>query len=90
MKAKCPVIRISKGAFPPDRLDQVSKLIDDSATTLVPEIPKLRGPLYYHATGDSVTCTVVNVSVWDSVEDAKQMDTPPAILAHVRFLNLPA
>lgn len=63
MKAEQPVIRISKGTFAPDRLEQVGKPIDEPAIPLVPEILRLHGLLYYPVAVDSVTCTVVNVSV---------------------------
>jgi quinol monooxygenase YgiN len=76
-----PVVRISKGRFDPERLESVRQLIADSAQPLVPAIEQLRGLLYYHAAVDPHTSTVVNVSVWQSLEDAKQMDTLQAMLA---------
>lgn len=75
-----PVVRVSKGRFAPDRYEQVKKLIEDSATTLIPALHQLRGLLYYHAGVDPQTNTVVNVSVWETLEDAKQMDTLQAML----------
>ncbi len=85
--AKVPVVRISKGRFAPDRYDEVKRLIDQSATPLVPAIQKLRGLLYYHAAVDQVTSTVVNVSVWENLEAARQMDTLRPMLAQRPILE---
>lgn len=82
-----PVVRVSKGRFDADRYEQVKKLIDDSAATLIPALQQLHGLLYYHAGVDPQTNTVVNVSVWESVEDAKQMDTLQAMLAQRPILE---
>ncbi len=76
-----PVVRISKGRFSPDQFAEVKRLIEDSATQLISPLSNLRGLLYYHAGVDPVTNTVVNVSVWEDLEAAKQMDTLQAMLA---------
>ena len=69
-----PVIRISKGHFEPGKYAEIAGLIADSAAPLVPALDALEGLLYYHASVDENTNTVVNVSVWESEEAAKQMD----------------
>lgn len=82
-----PVVRISKGHFAPEKYPQVRTLIDDSAKVLVPSIEKLRGLLYYHAALDPVTSTVANISVWEDVDAARQLDTLPAMLAQRPILE---
>ncbi len=79
--AKQPVIRISKGRFAPEKFSEIKRLIEDSAASLLPAIQELHGLLYYHAAVDPVTNTVVNVSIWESVESARQMETLAAMLA---------
>jgi hypothetical protein len=82
-----PVVRISKGTFPPAKYDEIYRLIQDSAKVLVPALKQLRGLVYYHAGVDARTGTVVNVSVWNSLEDAKQMDSLAAMLAQRPILE---
>lgn len=43
--------------------------------------------IYYHAGVDSVTSTVVNVSLWTTLEAAKQMDTLKEMLAQRPILE---
>lgn len=78
---KRPVVRISRGHFARERLDEVRRLIASSATPLVPAIRPLRGLLYYHAGVDPGTSTVINLSVWESLEAAAQMSELPAMRA---------
>ena len=82
-----PVVRISKGHFAPEQYEAVRKLIDASATPLVPALEQLRGLLYYWAAVDPVTNTVVNVSIWSDLASAKQMDTLAAMLAQRPILE---
>ena len=76
-----PVVRISRGRFAPENYQRVSEAIDNSAGPLVPAIRALRGLLYFHAAVDPETSTVVNVSVWESVDAAKQLDALAPMLA---------
>lgn len=76
-----PIVRISQGRFAAEKYEAVKKLIDDSAMPLVPALQSLRGLLYYHVAVDPVTSTVVNVSVWEDLDAAQQMDTLQAMLA---------
>ncbi len=76
-----PVIRISKGAFPAERHDRIRSMLDASQRSLVPAIQALAGCLHFWAGIDPVTNTMVNVSVWTTLEDAKQLDTLAPMLA---------
>jgi quinol monooxygenase YgiN len=68
-------VRISRGAFNPADYDRIAKLLDESRLTLVPGIRQLKGCLHYWAGIDRSSNTMVNVSVWRSLNDARQMET---------------
>ncbi len=76
-----PIVRISRGRFAPEDYQRVREVIDKSAGPLVPAIRALKGLLYFHAAVDRETGTMVNVSVWESMDAAKQLDTLAAMLA---------
>jgi quinol monooxygenase YgiN len=81
------IVRISKGRFSPEKYGPVKALIEQSAGPLVPAIRGLRGLLYYHAAVDRESNTVVNVSIWEDLEAAKQMDSLQAMLAQRPILE---
>jgi quinol monooxygenase YgiN len=85
--AKQPVVRVSRGRFAPEKYAEVKRLMEEAATPLVPAIQSLPGLLYYHAAVDGSTNTVVNVSVWESEQAAKQMDTLAPMLAQRPILE---
>lgn len=82
-----PIVRISKGRFSPEKYGPVKALIEQSAGPLVPAIRGLRGLLYYQASVDRESNTVVNVSIWEDLEAAKQMDSLQAMLAQRPILE---
>src|SRR5690349_8682209 len=82
-----PIVRLSRGRFAPEKYEHVKQLIDDSANPLVPAIRGLRGLLYYHAAVDRETNTVLNVSIWEDLDAATQMDTLQAMLAQRPILE---
>lgn len=75
-------VRISRGAFNADDYDRIAKLLDESRLTLVPAIRQLEGCLHFWAGIDRSTNTMVNVSVWRSLNDARNMET----LAEMKLL----
>jgi len=82
-----PIVRISKGRFSPEKYGPVKALIEQSAGPLVPAIRFLPGLLYYHASVDRESDTVVNVSIWEDLEAGKQMDNLQAMLARRPILR---
>jgi quinol monooxygenase YgiN len=82
-----PIVRISRGRFAPENYQRVKQVIDDSARPLVPAIRALTGLIYYHAAVDPETSTVVNVSIWDSMDAAKQMDSLAPMLVQRRIVE---
>ncbi len=73
--AKDLVVRIARGQFAPEKYDKVERLLAESKIPLVPALQALEGLLYYHAGLDASTNTVVNVSIWETEQAARQMDT---------------
>ena len=69
------VVRISKGSFPAEKYEEVRARLDAAQERLVPAIRALRGCLHYWVAIDPVSNTMVNVSLWETLEDAKQMET---------------
>lgn len=68
-------VRISRGAFNPDDYDRIAKLLDESRLRLDPSIRRLEGCLHYWAGIDGSSNTMVNVSVWRSLNEAREMET---------------
>ena len=69
------VVRISKGSFPPEKYEEVRARLDAAKEKLVPAIRALHGCLAYWAAIDQASSTMVNVSLWETLADAKQMET---------------
>ncbi len=76
-----PIVRISRGAFKPEDYEKIEARLGESQKILVPAIGTLGGCMHYWAGIDRTTNTMVNVSVWKSLADAKQMDTLAPMLA---------
>jgi hypothetical protein len=68
------VVRISKGSFPPEKYEEVRTRLDAAKEKLVPAIRALHGCLAYWAAIDQASSTMVNVSLWETLADAKQME----------------
>ena len=75
------IVRISKGAYPAHRHDEITARLAASSTNLVPAIRALPGCLSYFVGSDAGSATMVNVSVWDSLEHAHAMSTLAPMLA---------
>lgn len=74
-KGALPVVRISRGSFAPESYESVKQRLDASRKSLIPAIKKLRGLLHYYVGIDAGSNTMINVSVWKTVADARQMET---------------
>jgi quinol monooxygenase YgiN len=75
-----PVVRISLARFDSDKFELVQKLLDQSQVTLVPAIRGLKGNIAYYVGIDRENNAMTNVSVWESLDDAKQMASLQAML----------
>jgi quinol monooxygenase YgiN len=76
-----PVVRISRGSFKTEDYERIKARLDESEQTLVPAIRKLSGCVHYWAGIDPTTNTMVNVSVWKSLAEAKAMETLAPMLS---------
>lgn len=76
-----PILRISRGSFKPEDYESIKTRLDEAQQTLVPAIRKLSGCMHYWVGIDRTTNMMVNVSVWMSLANAKQMETLAPMLA---------
>ena len=74
-------VRISRGRYPAELHAAVTARLDEASRALIPAIGRLPGCLSYYAGTDEQTHTMVNVSVWDSLEHAQAMGSLPEMLA---------
>jgi quinol monooxygenase YgiN len=71
------IVRISRGSYPPGRHAEFTTRMAEAAKTLVPAIKALPGCLGYYAATDEASSTMVNVSVWDTLDYAQAMADLP-------------
>ena len=69
------VIRVSRGRFDPAIGVEVARLASESEDALREPIEALPGLIHYYVGTDSEAGAIVNVSVWESLADAKAMET---------------
>jgi hypothetical protein len=69
-----PVVRISQGFFAADLRAEVQAKLEAGRASLDPALRTLPGLLHYYVAIDPVSNSVVNVSVWASLEAAQQMN----------------
>jgi hypothetical protein len=76
-----PVVRISQGFFESPLFESVTAKLREGNATLEPALKALRGLLHYYVSVDATSNSMINVSVWESLAAAKQMDTLREMLA---------
>jgi hypothetical protein len=81
------VVRISKGRFDLTNLDQAERLLAASEQALRAPLRQLTGLLHYYVGIDREQGYLTNVSVWETLEDAHQMDALTAMLAQRPILE---
>lgn len=74
------VVRISRGDFAPEQLAAVSEALNAWRARLEPALRELPGLKHYYVAVDPATSSMTNVSVWASLEDARQMNTLAVML----------
>jgi hypothetical protein len=86
--SKSPVVRVSILRCKPDRFLEFERMMNESAVLLLPGIRAMRGCRGYSAGSDQATSSLSNVSVWATLEDAKQMEHfQPMLDLGKRFLD---
>jgi hypothetical protein len=82
-------VRLSRAYFEPARFEEIQRWLVESEKDLVPGIRKLAGLVKFHAGIDRSSGTMINVSVWDTLEHAEQMNAfQPMIDAGNRFRRI--
>lgn len=69
-----PVVRVATNHMPESKMDELTEMMRNAEDELK-GILALKGLRSYFAGVDRARSELVNVSVWDSVEDAEQMTT---------------
>jgi hypothetical protein len=81
------VVRISKGKFDVTNAMAAERVLAESERALRESLTQLPGLLHYYVGIDRVNGYLTNVSVWDSVAHAHQMDTLAVMLAQRPLLE---
>jgi quinol monooxygenase YgiN len=76
-----PVVRISQGFFRAEQHEAIAGRLQEGRTLLDPALRALPGLIHYYVSIDPVSHSMVNVSVWESLEAASRMSTLPEMLA---------
>jgi hypothetical protein len=69
------VVRISRGSFQAAQLQEVFDALNEWRSRLEPALRGLNGLIHYYVAVDETTFSLTNVSVWQTLENAKQMET---------------
>jgi hypothetical protein len=75
MESKMPIVRVSVIRCQPQQFAELKKMLADSIAVLEPGIRRMRGLIHFYAGEDEAVNSLTNVSVWHTLEDAKQLDT---------------
>ena len=70
-------VRISKGRYRPELHAEVTSRLEASSNSLVPAISAMAGCHSYYVGAEESSCTMINVSVWDTLEHAQAMGALP-------------
>jgi len=76
-----PVVRVSQGFFEPHQYEIVATKLKEGGAILEPALRALPGLVRYYVSIDSISNSMVNVSVWESLQAAQQMNTLKEMLA---------
>ena len=81
------VVRISKASFEPGQLAEAERLLAQSEGPLREPLQQLNGLLHYYVGIDPEHGQLINASVWETLEDAHQVDSLQAMLAQRPILE---
>lgn len=70
-----PVVRVSILRCPPERFAELRQMAAEADPVLRPGIEAMPGLLAFYFGADRATSSLSNVSLWTSLEAAKQLDT---------------
>jgi hypothetical protein len=75
MRPMKPVVRVSILRCPPERFAELRQMAVEADAVLRPGIEMLPGLLSFYFGADEATSSLTNVSLWTTLEAAKQLDT---------------
>jgi hypothetical protein len=70
-----PVVRISILRCARENFDNLQRMMTDADAVLRPGIEAMPGLISFYAGADEATLSLMNVSIWTTLENAKQLDT---------------
>jgi hypothetical protein len=81
------VVRISKGRIDTANAREAERLLAQSEAALREPLQQLKGLVHYYVGVDRELAYLTNVSVWETLEDAHQMDSLQPMLAQRPILE---
>jgi hypothetical protein len=75
METSMPIVRVSVIRCDPQQFAELKKMMAEAIAVLEPGIRRMRGLIHFYAGEDEAVSSLTNVSVWRTLEDAKQLDT---------------
>lgn len=69
------VIRVSILRCRPEQFAEFQVMMNEAFAVLEPGIRKMRGLMHFYAGGDEAVSSLTNVSIWETLADAKQLDS---------------
>jgi phage-related protein len=70
-----PVVRVSILRCAPEKFTELRQMMIEADSVLRPGIEAMPGLINFYAGADEATSSLTNVSIWKTLDDAKQMDT---------------
>jgi hypothetical protein len=81
-----PVVRVSLGWYPPEKVNEVAAILDYEGKPLGEAIKKLPGLISYYSGIDREQHALTNVSLWKDLASAEQMATLQAMIEQGKAL----
>jgi phage-related protein len=70
-----PVVRVSIFRCAPEKFAEFQQMMIEADSVLRPGIEAMPGLINFYAGADDATSSLTNVSIWKTLDDAKQLDT---------------
>jgi hypothetical protein len=70
-----PVVRVSILRCAPEKFAEIQQMMIEADSVLRSGIEAMPGLISFYAGADEVTSSLTNVSIWKTLDDAKQLDT---------------
>jgi len=70
-----PVVRVSILRCAPEKFAELRQMMIETDSVLRPGIEAMPGLIDFYAGADEATSSLINVSTWKTLDNAKQLDT---------------